>query len=356
MIDEKHFAFCDRNKKSNTLKDEKVKLMMTNMVNNNQIALTEKRISQEKNAAIPIIVTAGSTYLDIDAYACCVAMNELLKLKGENSIAYSGAPCNYSVCDSLVVKGQIEKTLPPKYNLKASKFVVVDVSDPNYLSEAIPLNQIIEIYDHHYGFEGYWHLRLGDNSHIENVGAAATLIYRKWKEYGMESKITHSTALLLIAAILDNTLNLTSSITTQEDIVAFDELCQKENVGKDWRSAYFTEVQMNVERDLKNALLNDIKNVSNQSILPSKIAQVCVWDTQSILNRKQEICYWFRNAFDDWMINIVDIKNQNSYFLCDDSIYQQTIEKIFGVCFKLGVAKCKTSWLRKEIIKRAYLV
>ena len=60
----------------------------------------------------PKIITAGSTYLDIDAYACMVGLSELLQLRGENVIAYSTAPCNYSVCKSLIEDGQVFKELP----------------------------------------------------------------------------------------------------------------------------------------------------------------------------------------------------------------------------------------------------
>ena len=39
-----------------------------------------------------IVITAGSSYLDIDAYACMVAMSELLNWQGIKAIAYSDAP------------------------------------------------------------------------------------------------------------------------------------------------------------------------------------------------------------------------------------------------------------------------
>ena len=47
------------------------------------------------------IVTAGATYLDIDAYACMIALVELLRLQGAEAVAWSNAPCNYSVCPAL---------------------------------------------------------------------------------------------------------------------------------------------------------------------------------------------------------------------------------------------------------------
>lgn len=301
-----------------------------------------------------VIITAGSTYLDIDAYACMVAMAELLQLKGINAVAYSCAPCNYSVCRSLVEKGQVIDSLPPDIQAEASRYIIVDVSDPEYIKNTVPLNSVVGVYDHHAGFEEYWKSRIGDNSHIEFIGAAATLIFREWKESGLMHKMTRSAALLLIAAILDNTLNLTSSNTTSADIEAFEELCQKENIGEEWCASYFSQVQESVESDLKNALLNDIKNIGNNDILPSGIAQICIWDARSILDNLPEIRQWFNSRPDSWMINVIDLKHRCSYFVCDDNRHQKEIERIFGVCFESGVARSSVSYLRKEIIKKVY--
>ena len=207
-----------------------------------------------KAKGVPTIITAGSNYLDIDAYACCVAMQELLRLKGVRAVAYSAAPCNYSVCDFLVAAGQLEKALPPDFPADTSDYIIVDVSDPEFIRESVPLDRVLAVYDHHTGFEDYWDSRIGENAHIEFLGAAATLIFREWKSAGILEHMTRPTALLLIAAILDNTLDLTSANTTQEDRSAFDALCAIARVGADWRAAYFSEVQRSVEADLENAL------------------------------------------------------------------------------------------------------
>lgn len=297
-----------------------------------------------------IIITAGSTYLDIDAYACSIALAELLNLKGYESIAYSTAPSNYSVCKSLIVDGQMGTHLPEGCHLDNLKYIIVDVSDPDYIKDAISLDQIIEIYDHHTGFEEYWQSRIGDNSHIEFIGAAATLIYREWKNANLVDKMKHSTARLLIAAILDNTLNLTSSNTTEEDVQSFEELCIIAGVDEKWCDSYFEEVQLGVEADLKNALFNDIKIVNNP-VLPHRIAQLCLWDAEHCFAKLPEIREWF-DGLGAWMINIIDIKRNCSYFVCDDRFYQIKIENIFGVKFLAGIAKTEIPYLRKEIIKK----
>jgi len=302
----------------------------------------------------PAIITAGSAYLDIDAYACCVAMQELLRIKGEEAIAYSAAACNYSVCPSLVEDGQLRQTLPEKYQTEPVKYIIVDVSDPEFIKDFVPLDQVAGVYDHHVGFEEYWTSRIGDKARIEFIGAAATLIYREWKKYDLQAELTQSTAKLLIAAILDNTLNLTSANTTEEDREVFHELCELADVDDTWCAGYFSEVQRSIEADLKSALFNDVKTVRGSDILPAKVAQLCVWDAERIFAKLPEIRQWFSENEDSWMINLIDIHSNCSYFICDDKSHQQKLEHVFEIEFKSGIAKTKWAYLRKEILKKVY--
>ena len=286
--------------------------------------------------------------MDIDAYACMVALAELLQLQGKDAVAWSAAAYNYSVCPSLTTATQILPELPNGWEAQGS-YIIVDVSDPEYLQKTIPLDNVVAIYDHHAGFEHYWESRLRENAHIEFLGAAATLIYREWKNANLHDKMSHATARLLVAAILDNTLNLTSANTTDEDVTAFRSLCAHARVDETWCTAYFSEVQAGVEKDLRNALQNDTKTLRDNPILPSKVIQLCVWDAERMLCRLPEIRSWFNGH---WMLNLIDLQHRCSWFVCDDPLYQGKIGRLFGVPFRNGVAKMPTPWLRKEIIKK----
>lgn len=301
----------------------------------------------------PIIVTAGATYLDIDAYACMVAMAELRNIQGFSAIAYSNAPCNYSVCPSLFGEGQMATYLPE--NSENTAFIIVDVSDPNYLSQSVPLDRVTEVYDHHVGFEDYWRNRIGDNARIEFIGAAATLIYREWKKSGLLPKMKPATAKLLAAAILDNTLNLTSNNKTAEDMEAYCGLCGYADIRDDFRGMYFSEVQKSVEADLKNALLGDVKRIQENPVLPAYMGQVALWNVAGVLERMEEIHRWFGSRYESWMLNVIDIQHNCNYFVCNHREYQRKIEQVFDVCFDAGVAKTSVSYLRKEIIKKCIL-
>lgn len=299
----------------------------------------------------PVIVTAGSNYLDIDAYACCVAVKELLALQGEVAIAYSGAVTNYSVCQSLMEEGQILTALPADLQPDGARYVIVDVSDPAYIKDAAPLERVTEVYDHHVGFESYWQERIGDGTHIEFIGAAATLICREWKKADLQDQMTVPTARLLIAAILDNTLDLTSSNTTEEDREAYADLCRRADVDDAFRATYFAEVQKNVEADLQNALKNDLKRIGENPVLPANMAQLCVWDAAGMLQKLPAIRAWLNDLGGGWMLNLIDINHRLSYFVCDEQDRQAKIEHIFGIRFEGGVAKSDKPYLRKQILK-----
>ncbi len=298
----------------------------------------------------PFVITAGSAYLDIDAYACMVALAELLNLKGEKAIAYSDAPCNYSVCPSLIKEGRVVRELPSDFDGN-KKYIIVDVSDPEFLGDSVDFDNVVEIYDHHVGFEDYWTSRIGMGAHIEFIGAAATLIFREWERAGATRKMQTSTAKLLISAILDNTLNLTSSNTTEEDRAAFSALCAHSGVGEEFRAAYFSEVQTSVEDDLQNALKNDMKSIGDNPVLPPKMFQLCVWNADEMLKKLSDIRAWFNGTDGGWMLNLIDIKHSCSYFICDDPRRRNEIERIFSVCFEEGVAKTDRPYLRKQILK-----
>ena len=300
-----------------------------------------------------MIITAGSSYLDIDAYACCIAMAELLNLKGINAKAYSKATPNYSVCKSLIEGNAIQCDFSQDIDFNSANYIIVDVSDPNFLKDSVPLDRVAAVYDHHTGFEDYWKNRIGEDAHIEFIGAAATLIFREWKKSGLLEKMRGSTAKLLVAAILDNTLNLTSQNTTNEDREAFHYLCKHAKINKDWCAEYFLEVQSNIEADLKNSIFHDLKRNQDIPQLPKRIGQLCIWDSSSIFDKIADIRSWFHESPDNWMMNVIDIQNNCSYFVCDDKEIQSNIENIFQVTFQNGIAKSSRSYLRKEIIKKA---
>ncbi len=160
-----------------------------------------------------IVVTSGSKYLDIDAYAGCIAYAKLLNLKGIKAKAISSAKQNGSITPYLLdLNVRLDKYKP----VENDKYIIIDVSNKEYFDMFVKENNIIEIIDHHVGYETYWKSKLGEKSKIEFVGSVATMIVELYEKENLIHEISEELATLLISAILDNTLNLKAKITTRK--------------------------------------------------------------------------------------------------------------------------------------------
>ena len=106
------------------------------------------------------VVTAGSYYVDIDAYAGIIAEVELLNLKGQPARAVSTAPLNESITRSL---RQLEVGLSNYEPQEGDEFIVVDTSKESSFDEIVKRGSVIEVIDHHPGQEKYWHDKMKIN-------------------------------------------------------------------------------------------------------------------------------------------------------------------------------------------------
>lgn len=294
-----------------------------------------------------VIVTSGKKYIDIDAYAGCIAYAQLLNLKGIKSKAISKAKLNESITKSLLnLNIKLDKYEPKEDD----EYIVIDVSNKDYFDTFVREEKIIEIIDHHVGYEKYWKNKLKEKAKIEFIGSVATIIVELYEEENLINKISKDLAILLISAILDNTLNLKAKITTQRDIIAYKKL---ENIinDKSYPEKYFNECQLQITENLKTAIENDTKIEKITTILPPIFAQLTIWDKEKILNYKQIIYETLNNLGTKWMMNLICLKDGKSYLLVKDLEVQENIEKLFNKRFQKEIMKLDNVWLRKEIIK-----
>lgn len=297
-----------------------------------------------------IIITSGSKYIDIDAYASCIAYANLLNLKGLNAKAISTANLNESITDSLI---SLPEKLDQDYIIKGNeRFIVLDVSDKNFFDTIIKEDKIIEIIDHHYGYESYWKKKLKNNSHIEEIGAIATIIFEFYEKENLVDKISHGIAKLLLSAILDNTLNLKAQITTKRDICAYEKLLKISGNRKNYNELYFKECQEKICKDIALAIKNDTKTDVESNILPNIFSQLLLWDTKEVLYNKD--VYKILNSYGNkWMINIISLKEGLSYIVSENKEVKEKLEELFNNKFKDDIMKLNQTYLRKEIIKKA---
>ena len=296
-----------------------------------------------------IIITVGKNYIDIDGYASSIAYRELLKLRGIESKFVSNAILNYSITKSLL-------NLPyhvDDYKVNSDdKFIMLDLSNKDFFPDFVKEDSIIEIIDHHPGFEAYWKEKLENDSIIEQIGSVATIIVEKYEEYNLLNKISKDVAKLLMAAILDNTLNFTADITKKRDKDAYKKL---EKITKEYNfsETYFYECQNVVEEDLKSSIVNDLKFQKVNEYLPDVLGQLTVWDITKLLNNVDDIKEIMNDNSNEWLINIISLKENKSYIICSDFEVKNNLNKLFDCYFKDDMAIITPAKLRKEIIRQA---
>lgn len=295
-----------------------------------------------------IIITTGKKYIDIDGYASSIAYRELLRMQGKEAKFISTATANYSVTKSLL---ELPFRLDEHQITPSDEFIIIDLSNKSFFEDFVDENKIIELIDHHDGFEDYWKKVLKEKAIIEPIGSVATIITEKYEQLNLLEKMDKDVAKLLMAAILDNTLNFTAKITKERDKVAYSKL---EEISEDpeFKAKYFSEVQSTIEKDLENAIVNDLK-VEEIKGLPKALGQLTIYDMGLLKEKLETIKEIMRKHAEKWLINIICLKDKISYIMCSDESVAYDIEKLFNKTAKENIVELETTILRKEIIKTA---
>lgn len=253
-----------------------------------------------------MILTSGKAYVDIDAYASCLAYRELLLAQGKQAVAVSNAPFAKSISKTI-------QKIPLEFDSYTitigDQFIVLDVSDPTHIDSNITHKNIIELIDHRSGHEKFWQERIGDRATIIKIGAVATVVYEKYKAANITP--TKDICKLLVAAIVDNTLNSKARITTKRDTDALNSLMEIGGLTKQWIDDYLQECEQAILSDLVDAIKVDTK-AFNDPQLPKKLGQIMIFDHKNLDGRSNEIAKAFEGC-DNWAMNVIALKDGISY-------------------------------------------
>ncbi len=296
-----------------------------------------------------VVLTVGKTYIDIDGYASCIAYRELLHMLGVEAKFVSHAVLNYSITKSLL-------SLPYKIDDycvdNTDQFIIVDFSNIDFFPDFLDEDRIIEVIDHHFGYEQYWHDKLGDMAVIEPIGAVATVVVEKYESNKMLDKIDKEVAKLLMSAILDNTLHFTANITSDRDKIAYEKL-QKITGESDYDNTYYSECQKSIESNLRDSIVNDLKRIGDNKYLPVFFGQLTIWDIVGILDKIDEIKKIMFELGSKWMLNIICLKDNVSNILCSDDEVRNNIKELLGGSINGEFVVVMPAKLRKEILNIA---
>ena len=296
------------------------------------------------------IVTAGETYLDIDAYAGIVAYAELLRAQGFEAQAVSSAAFNESI--PAIVRAWKTPLITTYTPDPADTFAIVDTSEAKYFAKFVDLERVETVIDHHPGHEAYWQTQLGDNAYIESVGAACTQVYELWDEEGLLDEMSETSARLLVCGILDNTLNFGAEITTDRDKAAYKELMRRAHLPENWPEVYFSACAGSVVADPPAALQNDTKTMHFSTFSEQmRVGQLAVWHAPDVVGQRAALSAHMTTENPYWFINVISIGEGKSYFVCDSPAVQVWLAELLDVTFTDGLAVAGRMWLRKEILK-----
>lgn len=298
-----------------------------------------------------IEITGGNKYMDIDAYASCIAYAKLLNSLNIKAKAVTTAKSNnQSVPPSFrEMKYKLEEPL-----LEKDKAIILDICDPRKINKDILNSNIIEVIDHHpyKAHEKYW-LEKGISLRIEEIGAICTIIFEKIEAENKLEILDGDLCKLLIAGIIDNTLNLKANITKERDIIAYKKLLKIGNIPSSFANKYLLECQEYIESNIEKSIEEDLKTNINIASLPNYFGQLLIVDINSILNKKQKIINYMNNYNDDWIVNIICLKDGKSYILGSNKrTLKRIVKNIDGVITDDKILILNKFLLRKEIMKR----
>ena len=294
---------------------------------------------------------------DLDGVACIFAYAEFLCKQGKNTIpVIAGKP-------HIEAKFVLDKFNIVNFtdieNIKEciKEVILVDTSDLRTLSGYIRPNQVIEIIDHRLTDE----LTEFPNAtiNIELVGSAATLIAEKF--YESNTPISTESAWLLYSAIISNTINFQSKVTTSRDKNMASWLKDKIQVLSNYINKMFM-AKSNFSYLLKETIFDEcaIFNINNQKIGISQLeilnASLFVKEN---LSKIKAILSSIKTSqsLDIIFLSLIDVEHAFNILIVLDQTSQNLIEKILKLKFKNSISKTENIIMRKEIIPliREYL-
>lgn len=294
---------------------------------------------------MPKILITPKINPDLDGVACAYAYAKLLnssKDGNEYTSGIYGTP--HSEAQFLINKFQITDVLFFNPDLAFDKFILVDASDLKGMPEVIRAQDVIEVIDHratHRASELFVNAKI----QVELVGAAATLIWEKFKE-----SLDINSTILLYGAIYSNTLNLNPSITTDRDLQAIKELAA--NIPANLITEMFQYKTNYIANNLEEVMTSDFKTFNGGL----GIAQLEGFNLDQLVNNNLEkiknilASLKEKNNLKFIFLTAADIENGYNLFVVIDEETEELLEKSLTLNFNNSMAKNNQLLLRKQIL------
>ncbi|MFN9001714.1 MAG: DHH family phosphoesterase [Holosporales bacterium] len=301
-----------------------------------------------------VIITSGWKYSDIDVLASGIALKELFEHEKEEVYLCLPGPFNASIVPEM--KGWVGDQLsahPPEHAMN-SQVILVDISDPHHVAPFVVVDNVVEVFDHHHGYENFWQQRIGAKAKIVPIGACATLIWEEYKVRSLSGSISDVSANFLYAAIVSNTLNFKAQITHERDETAAFELKSYTTLPSDWVQHYYSHIERNMLVDLKSAIEKDTKSIQIDR-LKFKFSQLELFNVSSLFNPAQKQCNlaaMMDELFleEPWLLSLISIEEGCNYIFTNSREISEALGRVIKINSFDYYLKSEKLWLRKEIL------
>jgi manganese-dependent inorganic pyrophosphatase len=231
------------------------------------------------------------------------------------------------------------------------KVILVDASDLIGLEEKIAPEKVIEIIDHRKINEADKFVNA--KAQIELVGAAATLVAEKFIENEVE--ISKESAILLLGAIISNTLNFKGTVTTDRDRKAAEYLNKVARLDDNFWKELFT-----AKSDLSGSKLAErMRGDFAWFVIGKKkvgIAQIEIIGAEKLVTeRGDEIVRELESIKLEMGLDLVfqttiGLDENMNVFVTGDAETRAILEKVLNVKFNGNIAKPTGLIMRKQIV------
>ena len=210
------------------------------------------------------------------------------------------------------------------------RVLLVDHAEQAQSVPGVEQANIVEILDHHH--IGSIETRVPIRATFDPVGSTSTLIFERFRRENRDPE--RSTAMMLLAAVLSDTVVLTSPTTTRRDELAVEQL--EKSLGVDAREFgmdMFQSTSDVSELPASAIIARDAKEYTTGSGSRVCIAQVeTVGD--ALLNRKEELLAALEQrarerSYGHYALMVTDIVSRGTELLVAGNIEQ--VERAFGV-------------------------
>lgn len=231
-----------------------------------------------------------------------------------------------------------------------NEVVLIDTSDLNAIEGNIEIEKVIEIIDHRtiHEAEKFPNAKV----QIELVGSAATLVAEKFIEKNIE--ISYKSAVLLLSAIISNTLNFKGGVTTDRDKKVAEYLNNIAKLPDNFSKELFEAKSDLSGEKLSKTILGDLAtyDIANKKF---SIAQIEMIGAEELIkNRLDEILDILNktkkeNNLDFIFLSAIDLEKEKVYIITDDENTKELVKKILQIDFIGNIAIKDELIMRKQI-------